>query len=156
MEDKIIRPIGTIHSPFTNKEACPIQPMYSKDTQGSVEVFAEYEQGLKDIDMFSHIYLFYLFDRAGEIKMVRPTFLDDEPHGIFASRHPCRPNGIGISIVKLIFRNANVLEIEGIDVLDNTPLIDIKPYVPKFDVFSEASDGWVGSKPWRPKPRGRE
>ncbi len=156
MENKIIRPIGIIHSPFTDKEACPIQAIYSKDTPGSVEVFAEYEQGLKDIDMFSHIYLFYLFDRAGEIKMVRPTFLDDEPHGIFASRHPCRPNGIGISIVRLMARHGNVLELEGIDVLDNTPLIDIKPYVPKFDVFSDASDGWAGSKPWRPKPQGRE
>lgn len=154
--EKKIKPIGIIHSPFRQKKECPIQPIYSGDAPGTVEVFHEYEQGLKDVDTFSHIYLFYLFDRAGEIKLVRPTFLDDKPHGIFASRHPCRPNGIGISIVNLIARVDNVLTVKGIDVLDNTPLIDIKPYVPRFDIFSQASDGWVGSKSWRPKPRERE
>lgn len=151
-----ITPIGVIHSPFKGKEECPIQPTYSQDNLGTVELFPEYAQGLKDIDAFSHIYLFYLFDRAGEIKLVRPTFLDDEPHGIYASRHPCRPNGIGISIVNLIARRKNVLEVKGIDVLDNTPLIDIKPYVPKFDMIRDASNGWVESKNWRPKPKGLE
>jgi len=155
MEMKIT-PIGIIHSPFREKDECPIQPTYSKNASGSIEVFSEYEQGLRDVDTFSHIYIFYLFDKAGEIKLVRPTFLDDNPHGIFASRHPCRPNGIGISVVSLISRCDNILEIKGIDVLDNTPLIDIKPYIPRFDVFSKASNGWVGSKNWRPKPQGRE
>src|ERR1035437_4390409 len=97
-----ISPIGIIHSPFTTKEACPIQPLYSSEAVGRVEVFKEYEAGLKDVETFSHIYLLYHFDMAGEIKMVRATFLDDEPHGVYASRHPCRPNGIGMSIVKLI------------------------------------------------------
>jgi tRNA-Thr(GGU) m(6)t(6)A37 methyltransferase TsaA len=155
MENQI-NPIGIIHSPFREKEACPIQSIYSADTSGTVEVFHEYAQGLQDVETFSHIYLLYLFDRAGKIELVRPTFLDDTPHGIFASRHPCRPNGIGISIVNLIAREDNVLTVKGIDVLDNTPLIDIKPYVPRFDIFSQASDGWVASKGWRPKPRGRE
>ncbi len=154
--EKKIKPIGIIHSPFREKKECPIQPIYSGDASGTVEVFHEYAQGLQDVETFSHIYLLYLFDRAGKIELVRPTFLDDRLHGIFASRHPCRPNGIGISIVNLIARVDNVLTVKGIDVLDNTPLIDIKPYVPKFDIFSQASDGWVRSKHWRPKPRGRE
>jgi tRNA-Thr(GGU) m(6)t(6)A37 methyltransferase TsaA len=111
---------------------------------------------LKDIEGFSHIYLFYFFDRAGRVELIRPTFLDDEPHGIFATRHPCRPNGIGMSIVRLLGRRKNVLTVEGIDVLDNTPLLDIKPYVPKFDAIAEASEGWTSGKNWRPKPGGRE
>jgi len=111
---------------------------------------------LKDIDTFSHIILLYLFDRAGEIKLVRPTFLDDEAHGVFASRHPCRPNSLGISVVRLLRRVENILEVEGIDVLDGTPLIDIKPYIPRFDCVPEANEGWVARKQWRPKPPGRE
>jgi tRNA (adenine37-N6)-methyltransferase len=152
----IIEPIGIIHTPFKTKEECPIQPLYAADSSGSVEVFGEYEQGLKDIETFSHIYLVYLFDRSGKIDLVRPTFLDDEPHGIYASRHPCRPNSIGLSIVKLVRREGNVLAIEGADMLDKTPLLDIKPYVPRFDAISAASEGWFAGKKWRPKPEGRE
>jgi tRNA-Thr(GGU) m(6)t(6)A37 methyltransferase TsaA len=90
-----VQPIGKIHTPHKTKEECPIQPVYSSEAEGRIEVFEEYAAGLKDIETFSHIYMLYLFDRAGEIQLVRPTFLDDEPHGIYASRHPCRPNGIG-------------------------------------------------------------
>ena len=104
-----LKPIGIIYTPFESKEKCPIQPLYSSEAMGQVDVFKEYEQGLKDIEGFSHIYLLYLLDRSGDIKMVRPTFLDDEPHGIYASRHPCRPNGIGLSIVKLRKREYNIL-----------------------------------------------
>ena len=88
--------------------------------------------------------------------MIRPTFLDDTPHGVFATRHPCRPNGIGMSIVKVARRDDNVLEVEGIDVLDQTPLMDIKPYIARFDRIEGASDGWLANKEWRPKPEGRE
>ncbi len=111
---------------------------------------------METIETFSHIILFYIFDKAGEIKLSRPTFLDDTPHGVFASRHPCRPNSVGISIVKLEKRNKNILEVSGIDILDNTPLIDIKPYIPRFDRFDNANNGWIETKKLRGKPPNRE
>ena len=149
-------PIGVIHSPYKTKEQCPIQPLYASEAEGRVEVFEQYADGLKDIELFSHIYLLYFFDRGGEIQLVRSTFLDDQPHGIFACRHPGRPNGIGISIVKLVRRDGNDLVVRGIDILDGTPLLDIKPYIPRFDVIESASNGWVQDKAWRPKPEGSD
>ncbi len=151
-----IKPIGIIHTPYLTKDECPIQPIYSSKSIGSIEVFDKFGAGLKDIETFSHIYLLYLFDRAGDIEMVRATFLDDEPHGIYASRHPCRPNNIGISIVKLLKRNKNILTVEGVDILNNTLLLDIKPYIPKFDIIDSASEGWTAGKKWCSKPIGRE
>lgn len=151
-----IKPIGLIHTPYKSKETCPIQGNINPESKATIEVFPEYSAGLKDIGTFSHIYLFYVFDRAGEVKLVRSTFLDDTEHGVFASRHPSRPNGIGISIVKLLKNNNNILEVSGIDILDNTPLIDIKPYIPRFDIFPEASNGWTELKKLRPKPPHRE
>jgi len=151
-----IKQIGTIFSPYKTKEDCPIQGMALPDGKGRVEIFPEYEEALETIETFSHIILFYIFDRAGDIELSRPTFLDDDSHGVFASRHPCRPNGIGISIVKLEKRLKNILEVSEIDVLDNTPLIDIKPYVPRFDFREEATDGWVETKYFREKPINRE
>jgi tRNA-Thr(GGU) m(6)t(6)A37 methyltransferase TsaA len=155
-EKNELRPIGIIHSPYTAKESAPIQGAFRPEGKGRVEVFQEWEEGLKDIEMFSHIFLIYQFDRAGCIELVRKTFLDDEPHGVFASRHPCRPNGLGLTVVKLLKRSNNILEVGGIDVLDGTPLIDIKPYIRRFDCFPEAGEGWVASRAERPKPVGRE
>lgn len=149
-------PIGVIHSPFVSKEECPIQPLYAAGAIGRVEVFPDFAAGLKDIETFSHIYLIFLLDRSGDVELVRQTFLDDEPHGIYASRHPCRPNGIGMSIVKLLRRESETLVVEGLDVLDRTPLLDIKPYMPRFDIIRNASEGWTTGKDWRPKPAGRE
>jgi len=138
-----LTPIGVIHSPFATKEACPIQPAYAAEATGSVELYAGFEDGLKDIEGFSHLYLLYRFDRAEEVRLVRATFLDDEPHGVFASRHPCRPNGIGLSIVRLDRREGHILHVRGIDVLDGTPLLDIKPYVAAFDHPAESRSGWM-------------
>ena len=151
-----IHQIGTIYSPYNSKEDCPIQGIADPGGMGRVEIEPEYEAALETIELFSHLYLFYIFDRAGEIILSRPTFLDDAPHGVFASRHPCRPNGIGISIVKLERREKNILHVSEIDVLNRTPLIDIKPYVPKFDWRPDANNGWVASSPMRAKPPGRE
>ncbi len=152
----IIEPIGIIHTPYNEKNECPIQPLYAPDALGRVELYEKYAAGLKDKETISHIYLIYQFDRAGAVKLIRTPFLDDESHGLFATRHPCRPNGIGMSIVKLKKRENNVLIVEGIDVLDMTPLLDIKPYIPRFDRIETATEGWTANKQWRPKPEGRE
>ncbi len=151
-----IEPIGIIHSPFRKKEECPIQGMAAPSASGRIEILPEYKAGLKDVDAFSHLILLYLFDRAGDMQLIRPPFLDDTPHGVFATRHPCRPNGIGFSIVKLDRCRGNILDVSGIDVLDGTPLIDLKPYVPRFDRIDDASNGWLEGKKWRTKPGGRE
>ena len=151
-----IKQIGIIHSPYKTKEECPIQGNVKPEGKGSVEVFDEYAEALETIETFSHIMLFFILDRSGEVKLSRPTFLDDEPHGVFASRHPCRPNSIGFSIVKLEKRNKNILDMSGIDVLDGTPLVDIKPYIPRFDCFADANEGWIEGKELRLKPKGRE
>ncbi len=149
-------PIGKIHTPFSTKEKCPIQPPYAAGAEGQVELFEPFDQGLKDITGFSHIYLIYRFDRAGEVRMIRPTFLDDTPHGIYASRHPCRPNGIGLSIVRLLKQDGRFLSVSGVDMLDGTPLLDIKPYLPRFDAHPSASEGWAADTAFREKPPGRE
>ena len=151
-----IKQIGIIHSPYKTKDRCPIQGSVSPKSKGKVEVFPEYQEGLETIETFSHIILFYVFDKAEEIKLSRPTFLDDTPHGVFASRLPCRPNSIGISIVKLEKRNKNILYVREIDILDNTPLIDIKPYIPRFDYRKNANNGWTETKKLRRKPLDRE
>jgi len=148
--------IGIIRTPYKTKQDCPIQPLYTSDNPAYVEVFERYADGLKDVETFSHLYLLYQFDRADAIQLVRTTFLDDTPHGIYASRHPCRPNGIGMSIVKLVRRDGNVLVVEGADMLNETPLLDIKPYIPKYDAIPSASEGWTANKQWRQKPEGRE
>jgi tRNA-Thr(GGU) m(6)t(6)A37 methyltransferase TsaA len=137
------RPIGLIRSPFAGKDETPIQP-YRSLAAGKVEVLAEYEEGLRDLDGFSHLILLYHFHRAdpGYDLLVTP-FLDDRPKGLFATRYPRRPNGLGLSVVRLVRREANVLHVAGIDVLDGTPLLDIKPYVPRFDAVPEAAMGWL-------------
>ena len=151
-----IQAIGIIHTDHTSKEHAPIQGVFHPDAVGTVELFPEYAEGLLDIELFSHLYLFYHFDRADPGELIRHPFLDDTPHGIFATRHPCRPNGIGITVVRLLERNGNRLTVKGIDVLDGTPLLDIKPYVPRFDCHPEASEGWFAGKNNRQKPSGRE
>jgi tRNA-Thr(GGU) m(6)t(6)A37 methyltransferase TsaA len=151
-----MKPIGIIRTPYKTKRDCPIQPLYASGIPGSVEVSEKYAAGLLDIDTFSHLFLLYQFDRAESTDLVRATFLDDTSHGIYASRHPCRPNGIGLSIVKLVCRDGNHLIVEDVDMLDQTPLLDIKPYLPKYDAIANASEGWTQTLAWREKPKNRE
>jgi tRNA-Thr(GGU) m(6)t(6)A37 methyltransferase TsaA len=140
-----MRPIGIIHSPFTDKEQTPIQPSRSQAV-GWVEVYPGFAEGLQDVEGFSHLILLYVFHcSSGYALRVKP-FLDDQLRGLFATRHPCRPNPIGLSLVRLLARRDHVLEIEGVDVLDGTPLLDIKPYVPDFDVRADARTGWYESR----------
>jgi tRNA-Thr(GGU) m(6)t(6)A37 methyltransferase TsaA len=142
----VMSAIGVIHSPFREARGMPIQPRFSQAT-GQVEVFSEYVDGLQDLDGFSHVILIYaLHCSKGYALRVRP-FLDDVARGLFATRHPCRPNPIGLSIVRLLSLRDNVLEVEGIDVLDGTPLLDIKPYVPDFDSRADARAGWYDDRP---------
>ena len=141
----IMRPIGEIHSPFTDKKQTPIQPTRSQAV-GQVVVYPEFIEGLQDVEGFSHIILLYAFHQSeGYALRVKP-FLDDQLHGLFATRHPCRPNPIGLSIVRLLARRDNVIEIEGVDMLDGTPLLDIKPYVPDFDVRTNTRTGWYEAR----------
>ena len=151
-----LEPIGVIRTPFETKDDTPIQGAFRPEVEGVVEVLAEYADGLADIDGFSHLILLYEFDRASPVALVRQTFLGDVPHGLFATRHPARPNGIGLTVVRLLARDDSTLRVGGIDVLDNTPLLDIKPYIPRFDSFPDASEGWLAGLAERPKPPGRE
>jgi tRNA-Thr(GGU) m(6)t(6)A37 methyltransferase TsaA len=137
----IMHPIGVIHSPFTDKSKTPIQPSRST-AKGTVEIFSDFAEGLADVEGFSHIILLYVFHCSSGYELHVKPFLDNQLRGLFATRHPCRPNPIGMSIVRLLNCKKNVLEIEGVDVLDNTPLLDIKPYVPDFDVKTEVRTGW--------------
>ncbi|MFP4189676.1 MAG: tRNA (N6-threonylcarbamoyladenosine(37)-N6)-methyltransferase TrmO [Candidatus Woesearchaeota archaeon] len=136
--------IGKIHSEFKDKEGVPIQGALTKDSKGMVEVFPEYKDGLKDIEGFSHIYLIYEFHRSEGYSLLTKPFLEDVYHGVFATRAPKRPNPIGISIVSIDEVVENEIHVKEMDILDGTPLIDIKPYVAPFDKRDEASDGWVG------------
>jgi tRNA-Thr(GGU) m(6)t(6)A37 methyltransferase TsaA len=138
----IFEPIGIIHSPFTNTEGMPIQPAGATGVKGTVEVFPEFCDGLQDIEGFSHILLVYYFDRSKDFKLKVSPFLEDEVHGVFAVRAPKRPNPIGISVVKLLKRKDNIIYIDNPDMLDGTPLLDIKPYIPDFDAYPDAVAGW--------------
>jgi len=140
-----MHPIGVIRSPFTEKGTTPIQPTRSTAI-GQVIVDPEYAQGLQDIEDFSHIILIYVFHQSCGYKLTVKPFLDDRLHGLFTTRYPERPNPIGISIVQLLQRQGNVLNIQGVDVLDGTPLLDIKPYMLEFDSRENASSGWYETR----------
>ena len=142
-------PIGIIHTPFTSKEATPIQASRS-DTIGKVEIFPEFMQGLEGIEGFSHLILLYVFDQSsGDIELKVKPFLDDNLYGVFATRYPKRPNSIGLSVVELVNRDQNFLEIKGVDMLENTPLLDIKPYIPDFDIRDPQKIGWYATRSHR-------
>ena len=136
------RPIGVIHSEHVVEERTPIQPTYASGCNGRAEIFPEFAQGLRDVEGFSHVYLIYHFHRGGPPRLVVKPFLQDVEHGVFATRAPCRPNAIGLSVVDLVRREGNVLHLDGVDVLDGTPLLDIKPYTTKFHCIDATRNGW--------------
>ena len=134
--------IGVIHSEHTIAEKTPIQPVYAKECKGYVEVHAEFAEGLKDLAGFSHIYLIYHFHQCKQVKLTVKPFLQDVDRGIFSTRAPFRPNPIGLSVVELKKIEGNILHIEGLDTLDGTPLLDIKPCTVKFDRHDIKKNGW--------------
>ena len=146
-----VKPIGIIHSPFQQATGTPIQPRFSDGTEGSVEVFSEFLPGLKDLEGFDRIWLLYWFDRAGfeNCDLVVRPYLDDTPRGVFATRAPARPNPIGLSAVRLLEVQGNTLRIRDVDILEGTPLLDIKPYFPDFDCFKVARSGWLQGPTFR-------
>jgi tRNA-Thr(GGU) m(6)t(6)A37 methyltransferase TsaA len=137
------QPIGTIHSPFEGVEKVPIQPAAARGIRGTVEVMPEFVAGLQDLHGFSHIILLYHFHRVRQVRLTVVPFMDDQPRGVFATRAPSRPNPIGLSIVRLLGIEGNVLQIENVDIVDGTPLLDIKPYVPEFDHHEVERTGWL-------------
>lgn len=142
----IMHPIGVIHSPFHEKGQTPIQAARSQAI-GLVELYSEFADGLIDIDNLSHIHLLYVFHKSSGYTLLVQPFLDDQEHGLFATRYPYRPNPVGLSTVRLLFRQGNMLTVEGVDVLNGTPLLDIKPYVPDFDVrTNDVRVGWYETR----------
>jgi len=138
-------PIGVIRSPHLLPDKTPIQPVYARGVEGRAEILSDYVDGLQDLAGFSHVLLVYWFHRATTPRLIVKPFLDDVPRGVFATRAPCRPNPIGISVVRLIRQEANVLYLEDVDMLDGTPLLDIKPYVSRFECREGVRCGWVDS-----------
>ncbi|HMB30537.1 MAG TPA: tRNA (N6-threonylcarbamoyladenosine(37)-N6)-methyltransferase TrmO [Desulfohalobiaceae bacterium] len=137
------QPIGRIRSPFQNIEGMPIQPTGAQGIQGRIEVKTEFTSALQDLEGFSYIILLYHLHQISKVEMIVTPFLDNQPHGTLSTRAPSRPNPIGHSVVKLISREENIIHIENVDILDDTPLLDIKPYVPKFDHHVVERMGWL-------------
>jgi tRNA-Thr(GGU) m(6)t(6)A37 methyltransferase TsaA len=138
--------IGIIHTPFKTPAGTPIQPTGADDVEAKIEIFSEYCQGLADLEGFSHIILLYLFHLSKGFKLKVKPFLDVKLRGLFATRAPARPNPVGISVVRLIRIDGSVLYVKEIDVVDKTPLLDIKPYIPEFDIREVDSTGWIEEK----------
>ena len=140
------RPIGVIHSPFKEPKGTPIQPAAAKGISGTVEVFPEYAVGLKDVEGFSHIVLIYHFHLSSGSSLTAKPYMDSKKRGVFAMRGPSRPNPIGMSIVRLIGIEGSIIHIQDVDIVDGTPLLDIKPYVPEFDIREGGKTGWLEKK----------
>ena len=143
--DMEVHPIGVIRTPYRELAGMPIQPSGAAGVKGTVEVMPEYARGLQDLDGFSHIILIYLFDRSAGYELQVVPFLDTSLRGLFSTRAPRRPNPIGLSVVKLERITGRVLHVDGVDILDDTPLLDIKPYVPAFDAPRDCETGWLAN-----------
>lgn len=146
-----LAPIGAIRTPFRAGPGTPIQGPLSDGAPGTVVLRDEHAPGLRDVDGFSHLILIYQFHRvapagAGEGELLQRPYLDDEKRGVFAIRSPRRPNPIGVTVVELVAVEGPRLRVRGVDMLDGTPLLDLKPYVPRFDCFPEAQSGWLAGR----------
>jgi tRNA-Thr(GGU) m(6)t(6)A37 methyltransferase TsaA len=138
-----LKPIGVIRTPYRESKGMPIQGQFDESVSGTIELLPEYRAGLKDIEGFSHLVLIYYFDRAKGEQLTGRPFLEDTEHGVFAIRSPYRPNHLGFSVVKLISVTGAVIIFSGVDMLDDTPLLDIKPYVEYFDSRKQVRNGWL-------------
>lgn len=146
MKSILYEPIGIIHSPFKDIKGMPIQPAGAKGIAGTIEIKPEYVDGLQDIEGFSHIILIYHFHLAKGYSLKVKPFLDENLRGVFSTRAPRRPNSIGISVVKLVRVEGSILHIKDVDIVDGTPLLDIKPYAPEFDIVEVEKIGWLSKK----------
>jgi tRNA (adenine37-N6)-methyltransferase len=146
LEEIRFKPIGIIHSPFKDKQGMPIQPTGAEGVAGTVEMEAEYVEGLRDLEGFSHIILIYHFHLSSGYSLLVKPFLDKSLRGVFSTRAPRRPNPIGLSLVRLVRVEGSTLHIENVDIVDGTPLLDIKPYVPELDGIKAARTGWLSGK----------
>lgn len=143
MTDIHYETIGIIRTPFSSPEGTPIQPAAAQGIVGRVELDRGFIDGLKDLEGFSHVILIYHFNKAKPASLRVKPFLDGEERGVFATRSPSRPNSIGISVLRLLGIEGNVLCVENVDIVDGTPLLDIKPYVPQFDGADDVRIGWL-------------
>ncbi|MDO5845707.1 MAG: tRNA (N6-threonylcarbamoyladenosine(37)-N6)-methyltransferase TrmO [Methanocorpusculum sp.] len=146
MEEIVFTPIGFVRSPHKTLDGMPIQPPAAREFTGTIEILPEYAEGLTDIEEFSRLMILYhLHKSAGALLSAKP-FLDTKVHGVFATRIPRRPNALGFSVVRLLGREGCVLRIGDVDILDGTPVLDIKPYVPQFDAYPDEKSGWFAGK----------
>lgn len=143
MEKIVYSPIGVVHSPFTKKWKTPVQPVFAKDIKGTIEIFPEFEEGLKDLDGFSHIIVLFHLHKSSAVSLQLTPFVNKVERGVFATRAPMRPNGIGMSVVRLDKIEQNILHIRDLDMLDGTPVLDIKPYFPKCADVISPKYGWL-------------
>jgi tRNA-Thr(GGU) m(6)t(6)A37 methyltransferase TsaA len=145
MTELVFTPIGTVRSPFHDPRDMPIQPVGARGVRGTIELDPIYAAGLKDLEGFSRIIILYHFHRSEGYSLEVVPFLDKTPRGIFATRAPRRPNAIGISILRLVAVEGATLTVEDVDILDGTPVLDIKPYVPAFDAYPDERSGWLAT-----------
>lgn len=136
-------PIGYIRTPYTELTDMPIQPKGAQEVTGSIEFLEEYTEGLRDLDGFSHVYLIYYLHKASRSALTVVPFMDTVERGIFSTRSPLHPNHIGLSLVELTGVHDNIVHLKGVDVLDNTPLLDLKPYIESFDYVENSRSGWM-------------
>jgi tRNA-Thr(GGU) m(6)t(6)A37 methyltransferase TsaA len=140
-----LKPIGIIHSLYKNTRAVPYQG-YKSEEISQIQVFKEFEEGLKDIEGFSHIIVIYWFHKSQGYHLLVKTPWDDSLHGLFTTRSPHRPCPLGLTVVELVAKEKNILKVKGLDAIDSTPLLDIKPYVPSIDERAVVKPGWLEGK----------